>query len=122
MRTPLEQSTWGLKSQLTSFDSGSVKILAGRGWTLHASLPGRALDSHVISSGNNPVLISSWEFVVTLDYEWSVIRRHRPFGWTIWVRIDASFLLGFIAQVRALYQSISFGRSTLPRAYPLLSL
>jgi len=30
-----------------------------------------------------------WEFVTTLDYEWSVIRRHRPFRWTIWVRINA---------------------------------
>jgi hypothetical protein len=39
------------------------------------------------------VLIYSWEFVTTLDYEWSVIRRHRPFRWTIWVRINALFLL-----------------------------
>jgi hypothetical protein len=27
----------------------------------------------------------SWEFIVTLDYEWSVIRGRRPYGWTIWV-------------------------------------
>jgi len=28
-----------------------------------------------------------WEFVTTLDYEWSVFRRHpsRPFRWTIWI-------------------------------------
>ncbi|KAI0282830.1 hypothetical protein BGY98DRAFT_62818 [Russula aff. rugulosa BPL654] len=26
-----------------------------------------------------------WEFVTTLDYEWSVIRRHRPYRWTIWI-------------------------------------
>ncbi|KAF8261254.1 hypothetical protein EI94DRAFT_1746440 [Lactarius quietus] len=26
-----------------------------------------------------------WEFVVTLDYEWSVIRGHRPYRWTIWI-------------------------------------
>ncbi|KAN0125627.1 hypothetical protein V8E52_000834 [Russula decolorans] len=26
-----------------------------------------------------------WEFVTNLDYEWSVIRRHRPFRWTIWI-------------------------------------
>lgn len=26
-----------------------------------------------------------WEFVSTLDYEWSVIRRRRPHPWTIWV-------------------------------------
>ena len=29
----------------------------------------------------------SWEFITTLDYEWSVIRGHRPYQWTIWVRI-----------------------------------
>jgi hypothetical protein len=37
--------------------------------------------------------ISSWEFVTTLDYEWSVFRRHRPFRWTIWVGSNARFLL-----------------------------
>ncbi|KAF8504745.1 hypothetical protein F5888DRAFT_1886812 [Russula emetica] len=26
-----------------------------------------------------------WEFVTTLDFEWSVIRGHRPFRWTIWI-------------------------------------
>ncbi|KAI0297926.1 hypothetical protein BC826DRAFT_1184490 [Russula brevipes] len=30
-------------------------------------------------------LISSWEFLTTLSYEWSVIRRHRPYRWTIWI-------------------------------------
>jgi hypothetical protein len=61
-----------------------------------------ALDSDNISNNNNLVLISSWEFVTTLDYEWSVIRGHRPFRWTMWVRINTLFLLGFVAQVRAL--------------------
>src|SRR5258708_27145447 len=31
-------------------------------------------------------LIPSWEFVITLDYEWNVIRGRRPYRWTIWVR------------------------------------
>ena len=39
--------------------------------------------------------ISSWEFVTTLDYEWSAFRRHRPFRWTIWVGSNARSLLGF---------------------------
>ncbi|KAF8492443.1 hypothetical protein F5888DRAFT_1806871 [Russula emetica] len=26
-----------------------------------------------------------WEFIVTLDYEWSVIRGRRPYRWTIWI-------------------------------------
>jgi len=28
-----------------------------------------------------------WELVTTLDYEWSVIRGHRPYRWTIWIYI-----------------------------------
>jgi len=40
--------------------------------------------------------ISSWEFVTTLDYEWSVFRRNRPFRWTICVSSNARFLLGFL--------------------------
>ncbi len=34
----------------------------------------------------------SWEFFTTLDYEWSVIRRHRPYRWTVWVRDDRALL------------------------------
>jgi len=26
-----------------------------------------------------------WEFVTTLDFEWSVIRGRRPYRWTIWI-------------------------------------
>jgi hypothetical protein len=26
-----------------------------------------------------------WEFFITLDYEWSIIRGHRPYRWTIWI-------------------------------------
>ncbi|KAN0105784.1 hypothetical protein V8E52_010694 [Russula decolorans] len=26
-----------------------------------------------------------WEFFTTLNYEWDVIRGHRPYRWTIWV-------------------------------------
>jgi len=26
-----------------------------------------------------------WEFVSNLDYEWSFIRGHRPYRWTIWI-------------------------------------
>jgi hypothetical protein len=27
----------------------------------------------------------SWEFITTLDYEWSVIQGRRRYRWTIWV-------------------------------------
>jgi len=30
-------------------------------------------------------LTPSWEFMITLDYEWNVIRGRRPYRWTIWV-------------------------------------
>ncbi|KAH9962366.1 hypothetical protein BC827DRAFT_1383527 [Russula dissimulans] len=26
-----------------------------------------------------------WEFITHLDYEWSIIRGHRPYRWTIWI-------------------------------------
>ncbi|KAH9969964.1 hypothetical protein BGW80DRAFT_621328 [Lactifluus volemus] len=26
-----------------------------------------------------------WEFFTTLDFEWSIIRGHRPYRWTIWI-------------------------------------
>jgi hypothetical protein len=28
-----------------------------------------------------------WEFVTTLDYEWSVIQRRRQYRWTIWIYV-----------------------------------
>jgi hypothetical protein len=92
----------GSGSQLTSSDRGSVENLACCGWTLLVCLPRRALDSHSISNNNNLVLISSWEFITTLDYEWSVIRGRRPYRWSIWVRSDALFVLSCFTQRRAL--------------------
>ena len=58
------------------------------------------------------MFISSWEFATTLDYEWNIIRRHRPFRWTVWVRVNALFLLGFAAQIlsRAVWQVYSTTR------------
>lgn len=89
----------GSGSQVTSFDSGSVETLAYCGWTLLVCLAA-ACSTHRIS--NKKLLVLSWEFFTTLDYEWSVIRRHRRFRWTIWVRINVLFLLDFVAQIRGL--------------------
>jgi len=71
------------KSLLHSpFDSGSHEVLAYLGWSLHVSL------SHC--SGSLTIITrlstSSWEFVTTLDYEWSILRGRRPYRWTIVVR------------------------------------
>ena len=105
VRTPFSAKYMDSRIQLTFFDSGNDEILACCVWTVLVSLPRRLLDSQNIfnnTNNNNPVLIFSWEFVITLDYEWSVIRGHRPFRWTIWVRINILFLLGFVTQVMAL--------------------
>ena len=51
----------------------------------------------------NPVHISSWEFVTNLDYEWSVIRGHRPFRWTICVSIKVLFLLSLGPGAKLVY-------------------
>jgi hypothetical protein len=37
----------------------------------------------------------SWEFVINLDYEWSVIRGRRQYLRTIWVRSHKASRLGF---------------------------
>ncbi|KAH9984319.1 hypothetical protein BJV74DRAFT_952285 [Russula compacta] len=60
-----------------------------------------------------------WEFVTTLDYEWSVIQGRRPYGWTIWIysitRIAAlvSVILGLVVlDVRSPYNCqvwVTFG-------------
>ena len=67
------------QNQLTSLTVAvsKMKIWHGCGWTLPVCLARWALGSHNISGNKNSVLISSWEFVITLDYEWS-IRRHPP--------------------------------------------
>ncbi|KAI0287062.1 hypothetical protein BC826DRAFT_1047314 [Russula brevipes] len=36
-------------------------------------------------ASTSQTLISSWEFLTTLSYEWSVIRGHRPYRWPIWI-------------------------------------
>ena len=42
---------------------------------------------------NQSVLVPSWEFLTTLEYEWDVIRGRRPYRWTIWVRGNMRFTL-----------------------------
>ena len=80
------------ESQLTSFYRDNVEDLACRG---------RSLLVCVLIAYPRLIIIwcfiFSWEFFTTLDYEWSVIRGRREYRWTIWVCIDARFLLGFIA-------------------------
>ena len=52
------------------------------GRSLHVSLSGRTSLYHASDS----ILTPSWEYFTSLEYEWSVLRGHCPYRWTIWVR------------------------------------
>ena len=61
------------------FGSVDGEVLARRGWHFHVSPRNGLLPSAY--SHPSP----SWEFFVTLDYELSVIRGHRPYRWPVLV-------------------------------------
>lgn len=42
------------------------------------------------------VYTPSWEYFITLDLEWEVIRGRRPHGWTFWVSDDRPFVLSLL--------------------------
>jgi len=56
-----------------------------------------------------PPSISSWEFITTLDYEWSFIRGRHPYRWTIlvctneyfWVSLSTNFVWHSSTPLRA---------------------
>ena len=73
-----------------------VGALARPGWPLLVGLPDRP-PARSVSTIITLRLASSWEFFTTLDYEWSAIRGHRPYRWTIWVRNDVHVLSDFVA-------------------------
>jgi hypothetical protein len=63
--------------------------LASRGWLLYVSLlPLIGLFRRFASQ----FLIYSWEFLITLGFEWDVIRGRRPHRWTIWVCSHSLFI------------------------------
>jgi len=55
-------------------------MLASRNFAESAGDPLTVMKLWLIMSG-----IYIWEFITTLDFEWSVIRRHRSYRWTIWI-------------------------------------
>jgi hypothetical protein len=67
------------------FDRVYRQVLALPGRSLHVCPPGYTSRLLSIITLNAVLTTASWEFVTTLDYEWSVIRGHRPYRWTIWV-------------------------------------
>jgi hypothetical protein len=85
-----------LGSQLTPFDSGSSKILACHRRSLFVRLLHRWASAPIrYLIITNRCFIFSWDYVTTLDYEWSVIQRRRPYRWTIWVRTSDVLSVGF---------------------------
>ena len=70
-----------------SSDSDGHEALVHRVWYLHVSL----LAVQVTITYSPHFLYRSWEYVTTLDFEWSVIRRHQRYRWTIWVHDDKAF-------------------------------
>ena len=68
-------------SRNASSDRGCRNALARSQWCLSVRSP--TLHRHPIT--RNLTVYHSWEFLTTLDYEWSIMQGHRPYRWTIWV-------------------------------------
>ena len=66
------------------FNSGGCEVLARNRWHIYVSLPFFAALTYALYLITQSA--ARWEFFTTLDYEWDVIRGHRPYRWTIWVR------------------------------------
>jgi hypothetical protein len=66
-------------------DASGHEGLARCGWYLHVSPLVPVTITYSCHFPNR-----SWEFITTLDFEWSVIRHRRQ--WTIWVRDDKALL------------------------------
>ena len=61
-------------------------VLAPCGWFLYVGLPPIGYFAVPMCC-----IIYSWEYLITLDLEWNVIRGRRPHRWTIWVRSPSPF-------------------------------
>jgi len=81
-------------SELMFFvNSVTREVLAHSTWSLHVGLPCHAILQALRCF--NPISTGSWEFVTTLDYEWSVFRGRHRYLWTIWVCSSDFFLFAF---------------------------
>ena len=80
---------WPLAARLTGglFDSGAREVLACHVRYIFVShrVLQASLASRLYSTTQPCPSASSWEFIITLDFEWDVIRGRRPYRWTIWV-------------------------------------
>src|SRR6266481_4058674 len=67
--------------------SGAQVLLAHHKWPLHVSVI-RCVTTPFPLSTLTPTSTGRWEYLTTLDFEFDVIRRRRPYRWTIWVGSD----------------------------------
>jgi len=73
-----------------TLNSGAQEPLPCHRWHLPVGLLCRV----DLQLSRRPTLaLPSWEFFTTLDYEFDIIRGHRPYRWTIWVRDYRPFLV-----------------------------
>ena len=85
VRTLLQQSLEF--ENIECIQSCAYEVLARCGRPLYVGLGG-ASDQYLLSLTQD--CRSSWEFVTTLHFEWSIIRGYR-YRWTIWVCNDNPF-------------------------------
>ena len=72
-----------------TLNSGAQDPLSCHRWHLPVGLLCRV----VRQLSRRPTLAPSWEFFTNLGYEFNIIRGHRPYRWTIWVRNCRQFLV-----------------------------
>ena len=61
------------------------EVLEFCGWYLYVGLALIAVSMCPMTQFS--LVLPSWEFMITLECEWSVIQGHCPYWWTIWVLI-----------------------------------
>ena len=74
-----DSGAWKAKAPL--FRRGTREALSRSGQSLSVSLPTSIYPPRHSFRYSAP----SWEFFNSLEYEWSVIRGHRTYRWSIWV-------------------------------------
>src|SRR6266478_5749494 len=67
-------------------NSGAQVLLAHHKWPLHVGVI-RCVTTPFPLSTLTPTSTGRWEYLTTLDFEFDVIRRRRPYRWTICVGI-----------------------------------
>ena len=77
-----------VKPTESSLDSAADQPISRFEWSLHVTCEfirsHQPLSCQCMTQPSIPT--PSWEYFTSIEYEWSVIRGHRPYRWTIWVR------------------------------------